>query len=422
MPLTVADILRWDAESVREVFHAATARATATFDASDGLGRLPIVFGNWGGQAAIAANHTLRKTRADLDAHGNQVAAVAKAAGAAADKIEDVQRQLKQLIDEAHRLDMEVNHQTNTVVPGPKFSGNPMELLLKQNELQPELTAIVAEANAVDAQLATAIDMADGDLPITPPNKGTVRPVDNKYKTDKPTPEPKPNPKDPHPTDPDRSRDGTYGPGNSGSGKAAEKEALDERERKTHIPIVRDQVRATHPDRKGPSGKPQHRLYDGLEPTGRPNEYIGIEAKTHEGVDRTRAQKEFDAALSRDRPATATLHGRTIKIVGFDLAYPPEGWEPPPAEADWGPPAPTAQPSLGPTPATVVPASEPGLRIGTRKDAFPGAGPPFFIPDYGTGLTPQQMIDSGDPWLRLVGEGIRQKMLEKGIIDSSGIA
>jgi hypothetical protein len=45
-----------------------------------------------------------------------------------------------------------------------------------------------------------------------------------------------------------RSRDGTYGPGNSGDGKTAEKAALDARERETGIPLERTQVRATHPD------------------------------------------------------------------------------------------------------------------------------------------------------------------------------
>ncbi|EID14874.1 hypothetical protein MXEN_08457 [Mycobacterium xenopi RIVM700367] len=38
MTLTVADIDRWNAEAVREVFHVATARGQATLDVSRQLG------------------------------------------------------------------------------------------------------------------------------------------------------------------------------------------------------------------------------------------------------------------------------------------------------------------------------------------------------------------------------------------------
>ena len=61
MTLTVADIGRWDAGDVREVFHAATSRAQAAFDAADGLAELP-AFETWGGEAADAAREAIRRT------------------------------------------------------------------------------------------------------------------------------------------------------------------------------------------------------------------------------------------------------------------------------------------------------------------------------------------------------------------------
>lgn len=39
-------------------------------------------------------------------------------------------------------------------------------MLAKQAELQAELDVIVTEANAVDEELASAVNMADGDSPI----------------------------------------------------------------------------------------------------------------------------------------------------------------------------------------------------------------------------------------------------------------
>ena len=76
MTLTVADIERWDAGSVREVFHAATSRAQAAADAANGLATLP-AFETWGGVAAEAAKEAIGKTRRDLDAHGREAQAVA---------------------------------------------------------------------------------------------------------------------------------------------------------------------------------------------------------------------------------------------------------------------------------------------------------------------------------------------------------
>ncbi|CAN5475197.1 hypothetical protein BH11ACT7_BH11ACT7_24010 [soil metagenome] len=61
---------------------------------------------------------------------------------------------------------MEIDPVSGRVVAGPGFTGNPMELLLKQQQLQPRVDALIAEANLVDMALANAIDMASGTTPI----------------------------------------------------------------------------------------------------------------------------------------------------------------------------------------------------------------------------------------------------------------
>lgn len=230
-----------------------------------------------------------------------------------------------------------------------------------------------------------------------------------------------PNPKDPHPDYPNRSADGTYGPGNSGDGKAAEKAALDERENQTGVPITRQQVRATHPDVKNPdTGEPQQRYYDGLEPTGNPDEYIGIEAKTNESASRP-SQERFDDAVTPDRPATAVLDGREIKIVDAQTIYPPEGWQPPSAPAE----SPALAPVEGAAPGAPHQPVPPGLLgpgSGAKVEgAVPATEAPA-LPGWGTQLTPQQMIDSGDPALRVLGQELRRRMAEQGIVDPSGLA
>ncbi len=161
--LTVSDIDRWNAASVREVFHAANARGEATLEASRQLSSLA-VFDSWEGAAAKARQHTNASIRQDLDAHGHESLAVATAAGKAADDIERVQSELRTLRHDASELHMTIDGLTNKVIPAPGCL--PTEAVIAEIQLQARLDKILAEANAVDAELATAIDMAEGNVPI----------------------------------------------------------------------------------------------------------------------------------------------------------------------------------------------------------------------------------------------------------------
>jgi hypothetical protein len=165
--LPVADIDRWSAEAVREVFHAAGLRAQASLEASRQLSSLT-VFDTWQGATAEARRHANAAIRQDLDAHGNESLAVARAAGKAADAIEHVQSELRVLRHDAAELQMAIDPLTNKVVPNATFNGPPIEALIAEMQLQPRLNAILMQANAIDAELATAINMADGDVTIPP--------------------------------------------------------------------------------------------------------------------------------------------------------------------------------------------------------------------------------------------------------------
>jgi hypothetical protein len=73
---------------------------------------------------------------------------------------------LANLRADAASLGMEIDPVTNTVVPGPNAGDNPMEILLKTQQLQADLTEILADAQMVDEELARAINMATGTEPI----------------------------------------------------------------------------------------------------------------------------------------------------------------------------------------------------------------------------------------------------------------
>jgi hypothetical protein len=165
--ITVADIDRWNADAVREVFHAAVARGQATLEAARQLDSLA-VFDTWQGATAQARRHAGASLRLDLDAHGNESLLVARAAAKAADNIADLQLALATLRRDATELEMTIECTTNTVTPISEFGGPPMAVLIAEMQLQRRLDRIVARADSADRELAEAIDMADGDRPVPP--------------------------------------------------------------------------------------------------------------------------------------------------------------------------------------------------------------------------------------------------------------
>ncbi len=167
MSLSVAEIERWDAGDVREVFHAATGRARAAFDAADGLADLPVLR-TWGGHAAEAAGEAIGRTRADLDSHGTEVLVVAEAARRAADSIDAIHADLARLKSDAAGWGLEIDPWTASIVP--RRGSRPTRRLLEHAvpPLQARLNAIVEQANSVDLQLAAALHLADGTTALSP--------------------------------------------------------------------------------------------------------------------------------------------------------------------------------------------------------------------------------------------------------------
>ncbi len=166
MVLSVADVDRWNAEAVREVFHAAVARSRSAFGASRKLASLS-VFATWQGTTRDAAAQQNAAIRQDLDAYGNEALAVALAARKAADEIEKVKADLTKLRADAAAADLEVgaaSGQMMAIAESRYTAAEWARMREWRTELQTRLNAIVAEANSVDQELAAAITMADGDV------------------------------------------------------------------------------------------------------------------------------------------------------------------------------------------------------------------------------------------------------------------
>lgn len=102
-----------------------------------------------------------------------------------------------------------------------------------------------------------------------------------------------------------------------------EKIGLDEVADDVGTDVIRDKVRATiegYHHRPGMASD-QHRYFDGLYSNG-DGTWTAIEVKGGTGS-RDAAQEGFDAMVSRERPAIATLNGQPIRIVDVILKHVP---------------------------------------------------------------------------------------------------
>jgi hypothetical protein len=373
----------------------------------------------WEGTGADAAQDGTFADLVKVRGMADHLHTAATAARNGADDIAWAKRQTLDVIAQAQEAGFTVGEDLSvtdrsSLLPAGAQAARQAQAEAFAAEIRAAAENLAAVDKTVAAQVSTALAPLEGTDFGDSPGDPTVQAVDYKAAPPPPSdPDDQPKPKEPHATDPNRSADGTYGPGNSGDGKAAEKAALDDREARTHIPIIRDQVKATHPDVIDPiTKKPQGRLYDGLEPTGNPDEYIGIEAKTHPGAHQTR-QDRFDAAVSPERPATAILNGREIKIVDVQPAYPPDGWVPPSQRT----PAPGG--AFGGAEAQGTAPVGAGLAGAPVHGSAPVTSA---FPDWGSHQSPQEMLGSDDPVTRVLGELLLEQQHAQGIVDPNGTA
>jgi hypothetical protein len=108
----------------------------------------------------------MQKARVELNAHGEEALTVARAAEVAADGIEKVQADLRALKDYAQSLQMEIDDATDTIHPALGAKLTTPQVAAAVADLQPKVAAIIGEANGVDAELANAVAMGSGKMPV----------------------------------------------------------------------------------------------------------------------------------------------------------------------------------------------------------------------------------------------------------------
>lgn len=161
MPITLADVDRWDAAAIREVSTALGKRGASANEVKAGLSKLPMI-ATWQGSGGDAARAALDKLSANLAAHGEEMNRVSNAARSSADEIQGVKSTLHRIYDDARSEGFDVDRATGSVTPAdPSMVGDPI-YALQQADLEVRIKKLLAEAEGADAELARAITTGGG--------------------------------------------------------------------------------------------------------------------------------------------------------------------------------------------------------------------------------------------------------------------
>ncbi|MGY4712691.1 TPR repeat region-containing protein [Mycolicibacterium sp. CBM1] len=160
--MSLAELDKWDPDAIHAVFSAVTDHSESTRLTSDGLGQV-INAVPWEGKAhdaAVSANSDIRR---DLNLHADELDAVAKAAKAAETEIRSIKSDWQHLQQEASAAGMTIDPVAGTVTY--VRSSDPDEAAIQEHNYQvicEEVHRLLQRADQADADLAAAIDGADG--------------------------------------------------------------------------------------------------------------------------------------------------------------------------------------------------------------------------------------------------------------------
>jgi hypothetical protein len=180
VPISLADIQRWDPEQINEVAEAAAARARTSREKADELRNLS-AFTTWSGDAANEAQEAITESRTKLELSAQEAFLVSLGASRAYQEAQAVTKEVRELLAYAAEAPaVEVNAVINTVGPPDTTGWAPEDVakvVAKIAGLEGRITAVLARAEATDSDLARVLSAATGDEDV---NVGTdtLGPVD----------------------------------------------------------------------------------------------------------------------------------------------------------------------------------------------------------------------------------------------------
>jgi hypothetical protein len=166
VPISLADIQRWDPEQINEVADAAAARARTSREKADDLRNLS-AFDSWNGDAAETAPEAITESRTKLELSAQEALLVSLGASRAYQEAQAVTKEVSDLLAYAAEAPaVEINTVSNTVTPPDTTGWAPEDVAnaaAKVAELESRITAALAHAEATDDDLARVLSTATGD-------------------------------------------------------------------------------------------------------------------------------------------------------------------------------------------------------------------------------------------------------------------
>jgi hypothetical protein len=163
MSLTVEDVARWDTGRSARWATPARTRAQTSIDTANSLPTFP----DWTGPGSEEAKEAIAKSRKALMSDADAALAAARSADSAAVNVQIVKDNLQQVLSMARDLGMVVDLVSGTVRPALPSTALPNDWH-NAEVLQQAIQQVLAQANTVDQQLASAMDQADDVVDVPP--------------------------------------------------------------------------------------------------------------------------------------------------------------------------------------------------------------------------------------------------------------
>lgn len=164
--LTPNDVKRWDLGAIQKVFDTANGRANTLRLLGENLQQVHNVLSDWQGEAGEAFRADLGKARRDIEADGQESRQVAAAVARAEGAVRACKRELEDIERAAEANGWTITPDWRIDVGDTWIGRDPIEFAAQQQLLQDQLIALNVHAHSADHELAAAVRLAVGEVPL----------------------------------------------------------------------------------------------------------------------------------------------------------------------------------------------------------------------------------------------------------------
>jgi uncharacterized protein YukE len=167
VPLTPADVKRWDPNAIHGVFQTASNRAATLQRLGDNLQQVHNTLSDWHGDAGDAFRADLGKTRRDIEADGQESKQVAAAVSLAEADVRAVKSELDGIEQTAEGYGFSITPDWRIEAGMGAIGFDKLTLAAEEQLLQGQLDTCKLHAHTADHELANAVRSAVGDAPVS---------------------------------------------------------------------------------------------------------------------------------------------------------------------------------------------------------------------------------------------------------------